>query len=193
MARKSLTNKLVGVMCALTCVLALTACSAASTAQEKARQAVEAEFSKISSLDESTLSEMLASAGSDSLQSLTSAGIDPLSFMKSYFGGFTYKIGDVTVDEDAGTGTVKVTVSCKSLQSIAGDMSSTFQEKLSELGQDGLTEDKVKSVFGDALSDAVDAASNRDVEVDIPVEKSSDGSWVISDAADDQVFSMIMQ
>lgn len=187
--------RLAGSVCAVACAcaLVLTGCGAASSAQEKARQAVEAEFSKVQSLDEGTLQEMLESAGSDSLQALTSAGVDPLTFMKSYFSGFSYRIDGVAVDEDAGTGTVTVTVSCKSLQSIAGNLSNAFQEKISGLGAGELTEEKLKSTFGELLSDAVGAASNRDVQVDIPVERGSVGGWSMTDAADEQVFSMILQ
>ena len=57
-------------------------------------------------------------------------GIDPKEYAKSYLEGFDYKIGDVTVDEDKGTATAEVTITCKSMNQIVEDFATQYQEKV---------------------------------------------------------------
>ena len=67
----------------------------------------------------------LEEASGDEFEQL---GIDPKEYAKSYLEGFDYKIGDVTIDEDKGTATADVTITCKSMNKIVEDFATQYRE-----------------------------------------------------------------
>ena len=165
--------------------LALTGCSSGPSAEEVIRQGVDAEFSQVKSLDEKTLQDLTDETG----KGFTQLEIDAKDYFKSFMNGFDYKIDGVDVDRDAGTAVAHVTVSCKSLQAIMNDFTSEFMNEVSSLDLTDASEDKIYAMAGETLTKVTDEAQPRDVQVDLPVSKDSDGNWSLDDGAEDQIVS----
>ena len=171
--------------------VALTGCGSGPSAEELATKAVEAELSQIKQLDAAALDEMASAAGDEADDSFAMLGVDTREYLKSYLDGFDYKIGSVDVDERQGSAIVQVTVKCKSLEQILNDFADAFQAKIADLSQDQLTEDNLYKLGGEALTEVTEAAQPRDVELSLPVEKDSDGTWAVTADATDQIANMM--
>ena len=75
--------------------------------------------------------------------------------------GFDYKIGDVTVDEDKGTATAEVTITCKSMNQIVEDFATQYQEKVAAL--DSMpSDDELYKMAGQVMVDVTKAAKTKD-------------------------------
>ena len=147
MKKKGFAFGLMAVLAAA--VLVLAGCGGPK-AEDVIREGVTAEFDKIKNLDDSLIDEMTSEMDSEEASAFSELGIDMKDYLKSYFAGFDYEVGEIDVDEDAGTGTVQMKASCKSLERIVADFADQFQAKLSEVDPTNVTED---DLFG-----AIDAA-----------------------------------
>ena len=101
--------------------------------------------------------------------------------------GFDYKIGDVTVDEDKGTATAEVTITCKSMNQIVEDFATQYQEKVAAL--DSMpSDDELYKMAGQVMVDVTKAAKTKDTTVTFKYTANDDGEW----SADDSVNSEMM-
>ena len=120
-------------------------------------------------------------------QALEQLGIDPKEYAKSYLEGFDYKIGDVTVDEDKGTATAEVTITCKSMNKIVEDFATQYQEKIAALDELP-SEDDLYKMAGQVMVDVTKATEPRKTTVIFKYTCNDDGEW----SADDSVNSEMM-
>ena len=105
MKKKGFVFGLMAVLAAA--VLVLAGCGGPK-AEDVIREGVTAEFDKIKNLDDSLIDEMTSEMDSEEASAFTELGIDMKDYLKNYFAGFDYEVGEIEVDEDAGTGTVQM-------------------------------------------------------------------------------------
>ena len=126
MKKKLLLAPLMAALVA--CVVLLSGCGGPSV-EELITNDLTSQFDEIKNGGDDFLSGLEEASG-DEFEQL---GIDPKEYAKSYLEGFDYKIGDVTVDEDKGTATAEVTITCKSMNKIVEDFATQYQEKIAAL------------------------------------------------------------
>ena len=126
MKKKLLLAPLMAALVA--CVVLLSGCGGPSV-EELITNDLTSQFDEIKNGGDDFLSGLEEASG-DEFEQL---GIDPKEYAKSYLEGFDYKIGDVTVDEDKGTATAEVTITCKSMNKIVEDFATQYQEKVAAL------------------------------------------------------------
>ena len=115
MKKKLLLAPLMAVLVA--CVVLLSGCGGPSV-EELITKDLTTQFDEVKNGGDDFLAGLEEASG-DEFEQL---GIDPKEYAKSYLEGFDYKIGDVTVDEDKGTATAEVTITCKSMNQIVEDL-----------------------------------------------------------------------
>ena len=189
MKKKGLAFGLMAVLAAA--VLVLAGCGGPK-AEDVIREGVTTEFDKIKNLDDSLIDEMTSEMDDEEASAFSELGIDMKDYLKSYFAGFDYEVGEIEVDEDAGTGAVQMKASCKSLERIVADFADQFQAKLSEVDPTNVTEDDLLKMGGQLFMDITDTAEMRDVEFTLSVEKDSDGNWGFADGAEDEIYEMLL-
>ena len=122
---------------------------------------------------------------------LEQLGIDPKEYAKSYLEGFDYKIGDVTVDEDKGTATAEVTITCKSMNQIVEDFATQYQEKVAAL--DSMpSDDELYKMAGQVMVDVTKAAKTKDTKVTFKYSCNDDGEWSADDSATNEMMNAMM-
>ena len=91
------------------------------------------------------------------------------------------------VDEDKGTATAEVTISCKSMAQIQGDFATKYQEKVAAL--DGSpSEDELYKLAGQVMLDVTKAAKPKDTKVTFKYSANDDNEW----SGDDSNISEMM-
>ena len=123
--------------------------------------------------------------------SSSSWAIDPKEYAKSYLEGFDYKIGDVTVDEDKGTATADVTITCKSMNKIVEDFATQYQEKIAALDTMP-SEDDLYKMAGQVMVDVTKAAKTKDTKVTFKYTANDDGEWSADDSATTEMMNAMM-
>ena len=118
-------------------------------------------------------------------------GIDPKEYAKSYLEGFDYKIGDVTVDEDKGTATAEVTITCKSMNKIVEDFATQYQEKVTALDTMP-SEDDLYKMAGQVMVDVTKAAKTKDTKVTFKYSANEDNEWSADDSATTEMMNAMM-
>ena len=186
--KKNLTALLLAVLCALG-VVGLAGCGGPS-AEEVIREGVTAEFEAVvdtESEEYQELVEALEQAGD-----LETYGVDEKAFMDSMYDGFAYEIGDIEVDEEAGTAVVDVKLSCKTF----ADIFNTMMEDALALAEDPaaatMTQDELNAKLGEIMMGAVDGAEVRDTDLKLDVDRDDEGSWSWDDTAEDEVTAALM-
>ena len=94
---------IVTLFACLALTLGLTACGQPS-AEETIREGLTTE---LDGLKDDKSDEFVRGLEGDAADELDQLGIDKKQFATEYLKGFTYQIGDIAVDEDAGTASVK--------------------------------------------------------------------------------------
>ena len=130
----------------------------------------------------------LEEASGDEFEQL---GIDPKEYAKSYLEGFDYKIGDVTVDEDKGTATAEVTITCKSMNKIVEDFATQYQEKVAALDTMP-SEDDLYKMAGQVMVDVTKAAKTKDTKVTFKYSANEDNEWSADDSATTEMMNAMM-
>ncbi len=115
MKKKLLLAPLMAVLVA--CVVVLSGCGGPSV-EELITEDLTTQFDEVKNGGDDFLSGLEEASG-DEFEQL---GIDPKEYAKTYLEGFDYKIGDVTVDEDKGVATAEVSITCKSMNKMAGQV-----------------------------------------------------------------------
>ena len=154
MKKKLLLAPLMAALVA--CVVLLSGCGGPSV-EELITNDLTNQFDEIKNGGDDFLSGLEKASG-DEFEQL---GIDPKEYAKSYLEGFDYKIGDVTVDEDKGTATAEVTITCKSMNKIVEDFATQYQEKIAALDTMP-SEDDLYKMAGQVMVDVTKAAKTKD-------------------------------
>lgn len=168
------------------CVVLLSGCGGPSV-EELITNDLTSQFDEIKNGGDDFLSGLEEASG-DEFEQL---GIDPKEYAKSYLEGFDYKIGDVTVDEDKGTATAEVTITCKSMNKIVEDFATQYQEKVAALDTMP-SEDDLYKMAGQVMVDVTKAAKTKDTTVTFKYTANDDGEWSADDSATNEMMNAMM-
>lgn len=184
MKKKLLLAPLMAALVA--CVVLLSGCGGPSV-EELITNDLTSQFDEIKNGGDDFLSGLEEASG-DEFEQL---GIDPKEYAKSYLEGFDYKIGDVTVDEDKGTATAEVTITCKSMNKIVEDFATQYQEKIAALDTMP-SEDDLYKMAGQVMVDVTKAAKTKDTKVTFKYSANKDNEWSADDSATTEMMNAIM-
>ena len=184
MKKKLLLAPLMAALVA--CVVLLSGCGGPSV-EELITNDLTSQFDEIKNGGDDFLSGLEEASG-DEFEQL---GIDPKEYAKSYLEGFDYKIGDVTVDEDKGTATAEVTITCKSMNKIVEDFATQYQEKIAALDTMPSEEDLYK-MAGQVMVDVTKAAKTKDTKVTFKYSANEDNEWSADDSATTERMNAMM-
>lgn len=184
MKKKLLLAPLMAALVA--CVVLLSGCGGPSV-EELITNDLTSQFDEIKNGGDDFLSGLEEASG-DEFEQL---GIDPKEYAKSYLEGFDYKIGDVTVDEDKGTATAEVTITCKSMNKIVEDFATQYQEKIAALDTMP-SEDDLYKMAGQVMVDVTKAAKTKDTKVTFKYSANEDNEWSADDSATTEMMNAMM-
>ena len=184
MKKKLLLAPLMAVLVA--CVVLLSGCGGPSV-EELITNDLTSQFDEIKNGGDDFLAGLEEASG-DEFEQL---GIDPKEYSKSYLEGFDYKIGDVTVDEDKGTATAEVTITCKSMNKIVEDFATQYQEKVAALDTMP-SEDDLYKMAGQVMVDVTKAAKTKDTKVTFKYSANEDNEWSADDSATTEMMNAMM-
>lgn len=184
MKKKLLLAPLMAALAA--CVVLLSGCGGPSV-EELITNDLTSQFDEIKNGGDDFLSGLEEASG-DEFEQL---GIDPKEYAKSYLEGFDYKIGDVTVDEDKGTATAEVTITCKSMNKIVEDFATQYQEKIAALDTMP-SEDDLYKMAGQVMVDVTKAAKTKDTKVTFKYSANEDNEWSADDSATTEMMNAMM-
>lgn len=184
MKKKLLLAPLMAALVA--CVVLLSGCGGPSV-EELISNDLTSQFDEIKNGGDDFLSGLEEASG-DEFEQL---GIDPKEYAKSYLEGFDYKIGDVTVDEDKGTATAEVTITCKSMNKIVEDFATQYQEKIAALDTMP-SEDDLYKMAGQVMVDVTKAAKTKDTKVTFKYSANEDNEWSADDSATTEMMNAMM-
>lgn len=184
MKKKLLLAPLMAALVA--CVVLLSGCGGPSV-EELITNDLTSQFDEIKNGGDDFLSGLEKASG-DEFEQL---GIDPKEYAKSYLQGFDYKIGDVTVDEDKGTATAEVTITCKSMNKIVEDFATQYQEKVAALDTTP-SEDDLYKMAGQVMVDVTKAAKTKDTKVTFKYSANEDNEWSADDSATTEMMNAMM-
>ena len=184
MKKKLLLAPLMAALVA--CVVLLSGCGGPSV-EELITNDLTSQFDEIKNGGDDFLSGLEEASG-DEFEQL---GIDPKEYAKSYLEGFDYKIGDVTVDEDKGTATAEVTITCKSMNKIVEDFATQYQEKIAALDTMP-SEDDLYKMAGQVMVDVTKAAKTKDTKATFKYSANEDNEWSADDSATTEMMNAMM-
>ena len=184
MKKKLLLAPLMAALVA--CVVLLSGCGGPSV-EELITNDLTSQFDEIKNGGDDFLAGLEEASG-DEFEQL---GIDPKEYAKSYLEGFDYKIGDVTVDEDKGTATAEVTITCKSMNKIVEDFATQYQEKVAALDTMP-SEDDLYKMAGQVMVDVTKAAKTKDTKVTFKYSANKDNEWSADDSATTEMMNAMM-
>lgn len=173
---------------ALACTVLLGACGGSSV-EEFIREDLDEAFGEISPEDEEFIDSMNESSGS----SFELLDIDITEFAEAYLDGFSYEIGEVTVDEERGVATGVVKVKMKTLTQIMTDFSEQYQAWISNLDPNALpTEEELYAKGGEILMEVTKNAKPQESDVIIDYSKNEEGVWAPDEGAEMALFDAMM-
>lgn len=164
---------------ALAATMALAGCQSGSTADQDAiKKDLTTKLDAVKAGDIDGLDELL---GENAL--LKDLNLDTTKFIEAYTNGFTYEIGDIKVNESAGTATVEVKINAKSVDSIVSEWASNFANNAKSMSAADLgSSSELTRELGDSLLEAIETAAPVDFQtVTFSYTKASDGTWQMDD------------
>ncbi len=171
------------------CLSLLAGCNAGPAPEEVIKKDLESQFADISADNEDFIASIEEGGGEDMKQ----LGIDSAEFGEAYLDGFTYEIGDITVDDKEGTATAVVTVEMKTMADILTDFQADFEEQLATLDMSTIeSQDDLFKLGGEILMQSVKDAEPQEAECEFEYEKNDEGAWEIQDSAADELINAMM-
>lgn len=99
-------------------------------------------------------------------------------FAEKYFEGFEYSIGDIEVDEKAGTATADVTVKMRSLSDAMEDFTEDYEAWISTIDPTAIpTEEEIYAKGGELLMAAVSDCKPEESDLTFTYSKDDEGNW----------------
>lgn len=177
---KKLTLMAISVIAAIS-MLALVGCG--SSPEQVIRDGLTQELDTVKNLDDATLDEV---AG-DALDEYEEFGIDIKEFLRSYFDGFDYTIGDITVDGDKAEAVV--TFDIKSYSQFESDFETNFTNYIGELQSNpsalmGMSEEDLYAQIGPIMMDTINNVSVVETEPIIIECTKTGNTWEVDDSAE---------
>ncbi|MBE6468503.1 MAG: hypothetical protein E7001_00690 [Coriobacteriaceae bacterium] len=173
MKRKTVFTIFVAALLAV-CGLGLAACGGPSP-EEAIRQNLVEGFDPLKSGEGNSdfAKEFEKGVGGD----FESYGIDSKEFADAYLDGFDYKIGEIKVDEKAGTAVAELSITMKPMMEMLNAFASrVIDEGLTTLPADA-TEEDYSALSGKILMEEVGKLEPKTVDVQIKYAKNGDGQW----------------
>ncbi len=175
------------VALSLAATMALAGCQSASKAdqtsndQEAIKKDLTTNLDAVKQGNVPGLDELLKESGV-----LNGIDVDTAKFIEAYTNGFTYEIGDIKVNESAGTATASVKVSLKAVDDIVAEWGSNVSNSLGSLTVTDFTSasSDVSKTLSDSLLKAIETTAPIEVDtVTFTYTKASDGTWQMDDFA----------
>ncbi len=171
------------MLLATLCLAFLPGCGGPS-AKEAVTSDLTYQLDKVKNCDDDFTEVLTDSVPSSQFSRL---GLDPVDFAKAFLDGFEYEIKDVTVDEDAGTATAKVDVTCKSMNAIVSDFNQEFSTQATENA--GKSMDELYKLGGEILMQSTKDCATQTTECSFEYERNSAGNWEARDGAENDIIS----
>lgn len=170
---RALVCSLVAVL-AVTCGLAVTACSSGQSDEDLIRQDLTANLDIIKNADEDAVQELIADTDTSAFEQL---GVDPAEFVATMLDGFDYSIESIAVNGD--TATASVTVTCKSMTTMQTDaMDAVYALMDDPTSLEGMSEDELMQLAGQTVLNAVKNSATHETAYEFTYAK-DDGTWTI--------------
>lgn len=169
-------------------LFALSGCGGGPSAEEQIKNDLTSQFDRVSA-DDSELMDSLDEVAGEEIEQL---GISSKDFMASYLDGFSYKVGEIAVDEEAGTAVAKVSITIKSMGDIMTDFQTAFMERLESMDLASMTESELYKEGGKILVETTEAAEPKESEIEMGYTKNEDGEWEVDDSAETALMGAMM-
>ena len=127
-------------------------------------------------------------------EGLSEYGIDAEELATVLLEDLDYEIGDVVVDESSGTGTVHVTVECKSLADIMAAADETYAEASDDPEVQGMSEEQAVELIGEVFVDKAKKAPVRAVDLEFDYTRDAEtGLWNLDASAAGELYDMFFE
>ena len=164
---------------------ALTGCG--PSAADLIRTDITEQLDEIAAHEDGFIEE-LADASGESFQAL---GIDPATFAEAYLDGFSYEIGDITVEDT--TAEAQVTLTVKSLSSIISSFQTRFSEEIAQLDAASAADEQgLYTLAGQLIMEAVEGAEPAESSFSVTYTKDEDGEWSTTDDAETAMMNALL-
>lgn len=174
--------------CALACAVLLSACGGPSV-EELIREDLKTQFEEVTAEDDELIDAIESSGGAG----FDMLGIDAEEYAEAYLDGFGYEIGDVTVDEGAGTAEAKATVTMKSMTDIIAKFSEESEAWMAGVDVSAYeSEGELYAEVGKMLMDVTKSTKAKKTEVTFEYEKDDDGVWQASEGTEAALYDAMM-
>ncbi len=172
------------MLIAALCLAFLPGCGGPS-AEEVITSDVTEALDEVKNCDDDFVEEITESMNSG--DDFTKLGVSGTDFAKAFLKGFKYKIKSVDVDEDAGTATVKVSIKCKSMNTILAD----YVQKFEAVDASDKSEDELYKLGGEILMQSTKDCANHTTECSFKYTQDEDGAWEVADSAETEIESAL--
>lgn len=164
-------------VCAMATGLLLAGCAQSEPAEDVIRSGITGTLDQVKNLDDATI-EAAVQENEDSLSYLSDYGVDAKDYIKGIFNGFDYSIGDINVDESAGTATAEVTITAKTVSGATNKAYELAQAWVEDVNSStaNMTEEEVNAKIGELVMQAIDETEAGDKTVTLHFTK-SDNTW----------------
>ena len=166
---------------AVTCGLALGACSSGPSAEDIIREDIAMNLDDIKDMDDATLDGLARQIGSVGLEEY---GIDAGTLITSMIDGFDYSIESVEVEDD--TATASVTVTAKSMTEFTNFDYDTMSEDIVDAvtsGEiDATDEDAVNAWVGEYIMGMINALEPVEKDITFTYVNGEDG-WELDESS----------
>ena len=164
------------IACALLAFSASALTSCGKSAESIIKDDITRQFDSIKKIDGDLATTLAASLTAESFDVY---GIDPATFVQSYFKGFDYSIGEIKVDGD--TATAQVTLTCKSY----AELKAAIDAEAGKLNDDVefiyLSHDEQYERIGAIVMNALDSATPAETKPIAIKYTKKDNEWKIAD------------
>lgn len=169
-------------------------CSSGPSAEELIAQDIEAQLSALQDAASDLHAEFVEDLEASNGDNLSMLGIDADDYVTSLLDGFAYQVNGVSVDEDAGTATADVTVTCKPLHSIMEEFDAAAEGYAEQYvadaiaaGQTEVDEAALYQDMGQMFMDAIDGAESQESACVFTYTRNDEGAWAADESAADEL------
>lgn len=164
-------------VCALALAFTLVGCGGSSD-EDKIKEAVSHDFEILKAGE--NITEALPESAQTEFASLSQYGINSDELLSAWFDGFDYSVGEIVIDEEAGTATVAVSVTSKQLYTSLVDWTEDFIDWA--YANVGVSQSELMEYAGTSLMDAVKNTTPVTTDVTFDMEK-ADGEWIVANTS----------
>ncbi|WP_195419866.1 hypothetical protein [Collinsella sp. D33t1_170424_A12] len=173
---------------AVACAILLSACGGPSI-EDQIRTDLTAAFDTISPDNEEFVDSIADATGS----SFELLDLDAKEFAEGYFSDFTYEIGEITVDEKAGTATADVKVKMKPLTDAMTSFTEDYEEWIASIDPTAVpTEEELYAKGGELMMAAIEATPTEESDITFDYSKNEDGTWAPSEGAEQAILGAML-